>query len=300
MMGFPPSCTDAAGDSELWQCESVGGSTTSGGAPPSPGNTSLSFWKTDGLSSSSETSWPGDGTDSDDSTVKILRIHLAPKKRDRVLVHIEGREPLEITLDVMDRSGIHVGTELEPADLARLQEDDAKWRVRQAALHLLSYQPRAEQELRTRLRAKDHPPALVEWCIHLLREQGFLDDAAFAAAFARSRIRLRPRGRFRLMQELRQKGVPGEVADKAIENAFCDEETSEQRLASEAAQKWIERQSRTVAEALAANDRSPERERGRRRLHAFLSRRGFASDAINSALTAAFERAADLCVPEAS
>ena len=232
--------------------------------------------------------------------MKILRIHLAPKKRNRVLVHIEGREPVEIALDVMDRSGIHVGTELEPADLARLREDDSKWRVRQAALHLLSYRPRAEQELRTRLLRKDFPPALVEWCIHLLREQGFLDDGAFAAAYARSRIRLRPRGRFRLMQELRQKGVPGEVAHKAIEGAFFDEGTSERRLASEAAEKWVERQNRTVAEALATNDRSPERERGRRRLHAFLSRRGFASDAIHAALTAALERAARLCLSEAS
>ena len=71
-------------------------------------------------------------------TVKILRIHLAPRSRNRVLVHLEDLDPLEIALDVMDRSGVHVGSELEPADLAHLQEDDTKWHVRQVALHLLS------------------------------------------------------------------------------------------------------------------------------------------------------------------
>jgi len=231
--------------------------------------------------------------------VTILRIHLVPRKRDLVLVHIEGQEPLEIALDVMDRSGIHVGTELEPVDLARLKEDDAKWRVRQAALHLLSYRPRAEQELRTRLKAKAHPPALVEWCIHLLREKGFLDDEAFSSAYARSHIRLRPRGRFRLMQELRQKGVPGTVADKAIADAFIEEETSEEILATEVAEQWVERQNRAVAEALATNERSLERERGRRRLHAFLSRRGFAPEAVRAALAAALDKAAHLCVSDA-
>ncbi len=230
-------------------------------------------------------------------TVKILRIHLAPRSRNRVLVHLEDLDPLEIALDVMDRSGVHVGSELEPADLAHLREDDTKWRVRQVALHLLSSRPRGEQELRTRLRAKSFPPALVEWCIHLLREQGLLDDHAFASAYVRSRIRLRPRGRFRLSQELRQKGVAVEVVEKAIEDAFLDEATSEHKLAREAAQRWVQRQSRTVAKALAAHDRSPERERGRRRLHAFLNRRGFAPDAIRAALTAALERAADLCAP---
>ena len=228
-------------------------------------------------------------------TVKILRIHLAPRSRNRVLVHLEDLDPLEIALDVMDRSGVHVGSELEPADLAQLREDDTKWRVRQVALHLLSFRPRGEQELRTRLRAKSFSPALVEWCIHLLREQGLLDDHAFASAYVRSRIRLRPRGRFRLSQELRQKGVPVEVVEKAIEDTFLDEATSEHELAREAAERWVQRQSRAVARAVAANDRSPERERGRRRLHAFLNRRGFAPDAIRAAVTAALERAADLC-----
>ncbi len=228
-------------------------------------------------------------------TVKILRIHLAPRSRNRVLVHVEDLDPLEIALDVMDRSGVHVGSELEPADLAHLREDDTKWRVRQVALHLLSFRPRGEQELRTRLRAKSFPPAPVEWCIHLLREQGLLDDHAFASAYVRSRIRLRPRGRFRLSQELRQKGVPVEVVEKAIEDTFLDEATSEHELARAAAERWVQRQSRAVAKAVAAHDRSPERERGRRRLHAFLNRRGFAPDAIRAAVTAALERAADLC-----
>ena len=228
-------------------------------------------------------------------TVKILRIHLAPRKRDRVLVHVEGQEPFEIALDVMDRSGIHVGTELKPVDLARLKEDDTKWRIRQAALHFLSYRPRAEQELRSKLRTRDFPPALVEWCIDLLREQGFLDDAAFSSAFARSRIRIRPRGRFRLMQELRQKGVAGAVAEQAIESAFVDEETSEETLATAVAIKWIERQNPEMTKALAIKDFSPERAKGRRRLHAFLGRRGFAPGAVSSALAAALDRAADLC-----
>ena len=230
-------------------------------------------------------------------TVKVLRIHLAPRKRNRVLVHVESQEPLEIALDVMDRSGIHVGTRLEPADLARLREDDAKWGVRQAALHLLSYRPRAEQELRIRLRAKSFPPALVEWCVQLLREQGLLDDHAFASSYVRSRICLRPRGRFRLRQELRQKGVATDIADQAIEEAFLEAETSDAALAMDAALRWVERQSETVSKALAANVRSRERERSRRRLHAFLCRRGFAPDAVRSALTAALERAANLCDP---
>ena len=43
--------------------------------------------------------------------MKVLRIQPMPRKKNRVLVHLEGPEgiePLEIALDVMERSGIHV------------------------------------------------------------------------------------------------------------------------------------------------------------------------------------------------
>ena len=44
--------------------------------------------------------------------VKVLRIQLMPRKKNRVLVHLDGLEdiePLEIAQDVMEHSGIHVG-----------------------------------------------------------------------------------------------------------------------------------------------------------------------------------------------
>jgi len=221
--------------------------------------------------------------------MKVLRIQLMPRKKNRVLLHLdspegqegtEGIEPLEIALDVIERSGIHVGDSVTAKDLVQLQEDDTKWRTRQAALHLLAYRPRAEQELRVRLRSKGFPNASVEWCLRLLEEEGLIDDPAFASAFVLSRIRLRPRGRFRLTQELREKGVSAEVAEQAIDQVFGNEETSEQDLARAAARGWLARQGSTLTESLAGTDRSEERERARRRLHAFLSRRGFGADVI--------------------
>jgi len=202
------------------------------------------------------------------------------RKKNCVLVHLEGAEPLEIALDVIERSGIHVGDDVTMQDLARLKEDDAKWCVRQAALHLLSYRPRAEQELRRRLRSKDFPHASVEWCLRTLEEQGLIDDHAFASAYVRSRIRLKPAGRFRLARDLREKGVSAEIADQAIDQALGDAETSERALACAAARRWLDRQGSSLIEGLAGANRSEERERARRRLHAFLSRRGFGADVV--------------------
>lgn len=227
-------------------------------------------------------------------TVKVCQIQLAPRKRTQVLIHLEDTdEPIEIALDVVERSGIHVGDEVTTQILELLREDDMKWRVRQAALHLLSYRPRTEHELRIRLHAKGFHESFVESCLRLLKNQGLLDDHAFALAHVRNRTRFHVRGRVRLSQELRQKGVSTEIANHAIDEVFNDEETSEEELARDAARQWISRQNRSSTNALVSTDPEANREKVRRRLHAFLSRRGFRSDAVRAGLAEAEARARD-------
>jgi len=189
-----------------------------------------------------------------------------------------------VALDVVEELDLYAGARLDPSTRHRLEEADQKWSARQAALNLLSYRPRTEQELRTRLRKKDHPPAIVEWCIDLLRTEGFLDDRSFSEAFARSRIRLKPRGKRRLLQELRKKGVARDVADAAIDSAFEETETDETELTREAAQRWLDRQPASVRTDLGAEFGAQEREKARRRLMGYLKRRGFPAGAIRAAM----------------
>jgi len=87
-----------------------------------------------------------------------------------------------------------------------------------------------------------------------------------------------------LAQELREKGVSAEITEQAIDQVFSNEETSERALACAAARRWLDRQGVTLIESLAGAERSDERERARRRLHAFLSRRGFGADVIRVAM----------------
>ena len=94
-------------------------------------------------------------------------------------------------------------------------------------------------------------------------------------------------------QELRQKGVSAEVATSAIDEVFSDEETSEEELARDAARQWIARQSPSAVNALVGTEPRADREKVRRRLHAFLSRRGFRSDAVRAGLDEAEAGARD-------
>lgn len=140
------------------------------------------------------------------------------------------------------------------------------------ALSLLEHRARSVAELRRKLIEKGAPRSEIEDVIVRLLDQKLLDDSDFARQFARSRITGSGVSRFRVLQELRRKGVGNDIAERALEELQVDEgvdaSTSIQRVADK---KW---------KALARLDDLTRR----RRLYAFLARRGFSPDEIRGAM----------------
>jgi len=63
---------------------------------------------------------------------------------------------------------------------------------------------------------------LVANVIARLRELNYLDDARFAAEFARQHASFRKQGRFRIARELRARGVPDLYIDAALDSVFAE------------------------------------------------------------------------------
>jgi regulatory protein len=85
--------------------------------------------------------------------------------------------------------------------------------------------------LRPRVDADEYGQTLVELVIRKLKDQGYLNDARYAAAyssFRRDNQRFGPR---RIVTDLKAKGVHGEVIDQAVNSAFAD--VNEERQARE-------------------------------------------------------------------
>jgi regulatory protein len=70
------------------------------------------------------------------------------------------------------------------------------------------------------IRAEDGD--LVARVIARLRELNYLDDARFAAEFARQHASFRKQGRFRIARELRTRGVPDRYIDTALDSVFAE------------------------------------------------------------------------------
>ena len=138
------------------------------------------------------------------------------------------------------------------------------------SLDMLARAPRSARDLRRRLLLKGEPESDVDAAVERLVAAGLLDDAAYARAFVRSKISSQGFSRRRLQQELSKRGVGRDVSDAAIAEVLEDEDVDE--VAN------IERVARKKLRALHGLDDETQR----RRLYAFLARRGYDVDDVRA------------------
>jgi len=137
---------------------------------------------------------------------------------------------------------------------------------------MLEARARGVTELRRLLIKKGEPESEVDAAIERLKASGVLDDANFARQLTRSKAIGAGLSRRRIGQELARRGVAREVSNEAIEQVFEEEGVDEDTS--------IERVARKKLRMLTKVDDATRR----RRLYAFLARRGYDHDDISRAL----------------
>ena len=147
-----------------------------------------------------------------------------------------------------------------------MSDDEPFQRANSAALRLLSYRPRSEAELRLRL-GRRFPSQVVESVVESLVERGHVDDAKFASLWRSSRDSLNPKSAAAVKRELIEKGVAKQIADETV--ADMDDGSAAYRAAS--------RRARQLERA--------DYDTFRRRLWAYLQRRGFSASVARSTVS---------------
>jgi regulatory protein len=216
--------------------------------------------------------------------VIITGIRSQRRHPERASLHVDGEFVCGVAWEVVLAEGLRAGDELSDEVLARVQLGDEKWRAKQAALSLLATRARARRELLDRLRGKQFSAATAEWAVAESARLGLVDDAAFADAWVRDRLRLRPRGSRALIAELTRKGVDPETARAAVAGVMEAEGTDDAALCMHAAEKWLK------THGARAGADADERRRTERRLAAYLARRGCDGADVRAAIEYARRR----------
>ncbi len=202
----------------------------------------------------------------------VTALEPAPGRLGGFLLEVDDLVRFRVSEDLCQRGGLHVGARLSAAELEVLGQEAGDSEAMNRAVHYLSYRPRTCREVSRYLGKHGlsrHADAAIERCIEL----GYLNDEVYARALVRERIRLKPRGKPRLVSELLGRGVDRDTAERAVETALDEEGVTEAALLRE------------VALRRARSLKGLDPPVARRRLSAFLGRRGFRTSAIRQVVS---------------
>jgi regulatory protein len=191
-----------------------------------------------------------------------------PRRAGTVRVDVDEQRFASVPAEVVLAEGLEVGQVLDAAVRARLvaaAEQESAYRTGLRALERRGF---ARADLARRLLRKGHARPAVDQALEQLAGIGMLDDATFAEHYVATRS-ARGRGPVRLTRDLIAMGVERRVIDRALAAHRADVgETTEVPLA--------------LASKRAAQLGSLPRAAKRRRLLAYLARRGFTGSEIGA------------------
>lgn len=193
----------------------------------------------------------------------------------RCSIRVDRRKVATVQRAEVEALSLHVGDEWTQPVARRVAEAAEFSSAKAYALRRLSKRAMTERELQKAVERRGHAPATAERALEEMRRLGLMDDEAIAKGVTRSTLAAKPAGRRFLLAKLRQRGVERQIAERVVDQALDG------------------RDSRADAVELAKSrlrflPRSADEQTARRRIYAFLARRGFdpesAREAMNEAL----------------
>ncbi|PLX32893.1 MAG: RecX family transcriptional regulator, partial [Ignavibacteria bacterium] len=194
--------------------------------------------------------------------MKITLLQRQKKNRHRVSVYLDGEFAFGLNDECVFKFGLHKGMELDAERQREIELYDQRVQAKRIAERYVGARMRSVQEVRKRLREKEISDDVIEETVETFLRVRLLDDTAFAEAWVRDRLRLRPRAASLLRRELRGKGVKQEIINDVLSRMIPEED--EEAIA------------RKLAEQYVRSHPSLERLVLKRRLSGYLQRKGFA------------------------
>ncbi|MGB2698024.1 MAG: RecX family transcriptional regulator [Candidatus Zixiibacteriota bacterium] len=200
----------------------------------------------------------------------VTRIETQRRNPKRKSIYLNQKFAFGLDQETLFKHGLRVGDHLTDEEIEKILQSEKKRKAKEAALSLLSYRARSENEISQKLKKKGYDQNSIKEVIADLKRVNLLDDYEFACLWIKDRLRNRPRGVALLRQELKRKGIEKESIEKALDEFYPEE--SEPKIASELIRK---RQKRY---------QSLDKKLARKRMSDFLLRRGFSYEVVKEAI----------------
>ncbi len=200
---------------------------------------------------------------------EITAIEPQQRRSNRCSIFIDQDFFCGVNQETVARLKLKPGQAVEPEKLKRIVEQDEEIRAREICLRALEVRARSRHELAERMNRRGVEEAVAVRVLDRLEQARLINDEDFARMLIRERLRAKGYGRRRLQVELARAGVDRSLAARVMdEEVPLDEQSGCEELAGRKVRQY----------------QSLPRVLGRRRLAAFLERRGFTTAEVYRAV----------------
>lgn len=152
-----------------------------------------------------------------------MEIGIVSSKNNKIKIYADGEFLFTVPAVIWYSSRFSEGDEVTEEDLTRLKNTADCSVAFDSAMRMLSLRAHSELEIRQKLRLKFSEEA-VRHAINKLQELALLDDEKFAFMFAEELYRRRGFAPKRIALELKNRGIEGILAEKAVNSLDIDRE----------------------------------------------------------------------------
>ncbi len=197
----------------------------------------------------------------------ITSINEQVKDDSRVNIFIDGKYVFAISKMDVAFYNLKEGEELPAKKYNEILENVVLAKAKLTALSYLSYKDRTKREVIRKLKEKGFNKDVTKKTLMFLIQYGYINDLEFSKKFVKQRVCSKGYGRFKVVRELREKGISDEIIEVVTENIQEDE--------IETAFKYGLKKAKNL-------DLSEYKDK--QKLYAYLQRRGYSYEIIKTVI----------------
>lgn len=146
------------------------------------------------------------------------------KSGNSVRIYIDDKYAFSLSPNEVVRQKIDKDQVISPSKLKQLKHSGDYEKNYLKALNLISYRPRSVQEIKQYLHRNSVSPTVISEIVSTLKRQNYLNDSDFALAYAKTKVKLKNYGPYRLQSELSARGISSSLISQTIDTLFAGQD----------------------------------------------------------------------------
>jgi len=202
--------------------------------------------------------------------VSVITAIKPQRNRRRVNIYLDGKFGFGVDLENFVKLGLKVEQELSKEEIIKIVKKSEFQKTLNKLLRFATVRPRSLYEIKRWMKRKEVHESLEEELFNRLKSLDLTDEEKFAEWWIEQRNNFRPMGKFRLRQELMQKGINKDIINDKL--ALLIDTDAQKEFAVKLLSKK-ENQLRKI-----------EYHKAYQKAYGYLARRGFDNETIKHAI----------------